>query len=209
MEGARKFGDATSKNIGKQLAIVLDNRVKSAPSIRSRISDSGQISGGYTAEEARTLALVLRSGALPAQIQYLEERTVGATLGTDSIRKGVTAGAWGLALIVVGMLFYYRLSGLNAVLALLLNGVFLLGAMALLRATLTLPGIAGYILTLGMAVDANVLIFEAIREAIRAGVPPKSAIEQGFERSFSTIVDTHLTTMLAAGGVQTAELEAI
>ena len=197
-EGAKRFGDATGKNVGKQLAIVLDGRVKNAPVIRSKISDSGQISGGFTAQEAKDLALVLRAGALPAKIQYLQESSVGPTLGAESIRKGFVSGVAGLIGIVIIMVLYYRMSGINAVVALLFNAVYLFGALALLRATLTLPGIAGAILTLGMAVDANVLIFESIRENLRAGASPNRSIEDGFTKAFATIVDTHLTTILAA-----------
>lgn len=198
--GAKKFGEATAKNINRMLAIVLDDQVKSAATIRSRISDSGQISG-VSAEEARDIVFWLRSGSLPAKIKYLEERHVGPFLGADSIRKGVYSGLVGLALIIVSMVIYYKLSGLNAVVALLLNAVFLLGVIAGMHAILTLPGIAGFILTLGMAVDANVLIFESIRENVRNGVAPKRSIQEGFERAFSTIIDTHLTTMLAAGSL--------
>jgi preprotein translocase subunit SecD len=200
-EAAKRFGEVTGKNVGRQLAIILDSNVKSAPVIRSRINDRGQIEGGFTQEEARDLSLVLRAGALPAKIQYLHESTIGPFLGRDSIRKGTFAGLAGLVLIVVAMLFYYRRSGINAVTALVLNAVLLFGALALLRATLTLPGIAGIILTLGMAVDANVLVFEAIREGLRLGVTPKRAIEDGFARALTTIVDSNLTTMLAAGAL--------
>ncbi len=196
--GAEKFAKATGENVGKQLAIILDHRVKSAPTINERIHDQGEISGSFTPEEANDLALVLRAGALPAGLTYLEERTVGPSLGLDSIRKGVTASVAGALFVFVAMTFYYRLSGLNAVLALILNAVMLLGAMALFNATLTLPGIAGFILTIGMAVDSNVLIFERIREELRGGRAPKTAIENGFTKAFATIIDTHLTVIISA-----------
>ncbi|PYQ37304.1 MAG: protein translocase subunit SecD [Acidobacteria bacterium] len=196
--GAEKFAKATGENVGKQLAIILDHRVKSAPTINERIHDQGEISGSFTPEEANDLALVLRAGALPAGLTYLEERTVGPSLGLDSIRKGVSASVAGALFVFVAMTVYYRLSGLNAVLALILNAVMLLGAMALFNATLTLPGIAGFILTIGMAVDSNVLIFERIREELRGGRAPKTAIENGFSKAFATIIDTHLTVIISA-----------
>jgi preprotein translocase subunit SecD len=196
--GAEKFGDATGKNIGRRLAIILDKRVQSAPSIKDRITDTGQIEGSFTVEEANDLALVLRAGALPAGLTYLEERTVGPSLGLDSIRKGITASIAGAMLVFVAVVVYYRRAGWNAVLALVLNAVLLLGAMALFDATLTLPGIAGFILTIGMAVDSNVLIFERIREELRAGRAPKTAIENGFSKAFATIIDTHITVIISA-----------
>ncbi len=193
-----KFGAWTEKNIGNLLAIVLNDKIKSAPSIRNRISDSGEIEGNFTKQEADDLGLVLRSGALPAKIVYIEERTVGPSLGADSIRQGVLASIVGLALVVFVMLFYYRLSGVNAVIALLLNLVFMLAGMALFGATLTMPGIAGVILTIGMAVDSNVLIFERIREELRAGKVVPSAVNTGFEKALTTIIDTHVTTIVSA-----------
>ncbi len=196
--GSQKFGAATGANIGRQLAIVLDNRVQSAPKIDDRITDSGIIKGSFTPEEANDLALVLRAGALPAGLTYLEERTVGPSLGLDSIRKGVTASVVGALLVFVAMVVYYRRAGWNAVIALLLNAVLLMAAMALFEATLTLPGIAGFILTIGMAVDSNVLVFERIREELRNGRAPKAAIENGFSKAFATIVDTHATAIIAA-----------
>jgi len=197
-DGASKFDKVTGANIGKQLAIVLDNRVQSAPRIDGRISDSGIITGSFTPERANDLALILRSGALPAGLVYLEERTVGPSLGLDSIKKGVTAALLGALLVFVTMIVYYRRSGFNAVLALILNAVILLGVLAQFGATLTLPGIAGFILTIGMAVDSNVLIFERIREELREGKTPKTAIENGFSKAFLTIVDTHVTTVVSA-----------
>jgi preprotein translocase subunit SecD len=196
--GSQKFGAATGANIGKQLAIILDNRVQSAPKIDDRITDSGIIKGSFTPEEANDLALVLRAGALPAGLTYLEERTVGPSLGLDSIRKGVTASVVGALFVFVAMVVYYRRAGWNAVIALLLNAILLAAAMSLFEATLTLPGIAGFILTIGMAVDSNVLVFERIREELRNGRAPKAAIENGFSKAFATIVDTHATAIIAA-----------
>ena len=196
--GAEKFAKATGENVGKQLAIILDKRVKSSPRINEQIHDQGEITGSFTPEEANDLALVLRAGALPAGLTYLEERTVGPSLGLDSIKKGVTASVAGALFVFAACVFYYRLAGLNAVLALILNAILLLGAMALFGATLTLPGIAGFILTIGMAVDSNVLIFERIREELRAGRAPKTAIENGFSKAFATIIDTHLTVIISA-----------
>jgi preprotein translocase subunit SecD len=196
--GAEKFGAATGANVGKHLAIILDHRVQSAPTINDRITDSGRILGSFTPEEANDLALVLRAGALPAGLTYLEERTVGPSLGLDSIRKGITASIAGALLVFVAVVVYYRRAGWNAVLALLLNAILLLGAMSLFNATLTLPGIAGFILTIGMAVDSNVLIFERIREELRSGRAPKTAIENGFSKAFATIIDTHITVIISA-----------
>jgi preprotein translocase subunit SecD len=197
-EGARRFGDATGKHVNDRLAIVLNNEVKSAPNINSQINDRGQITGSFTKKTAEDLALVLRSGALPAKAIYLEERTVGPSLGADSIRQGVTASIAGLLAVVLFMLFYYRGSGINAVLALILNLVLLVAALVMFEATLTLPGIAGVILTIGMAVDSNVLIFERIREEIRNGKVVASAVDVGFQKAFLTIIDTHVTTIVSA-----------
>jgi preprotein translocase subunit SecD len=197
-EGAEKFSDLTGNNIGKPLAIVLDGRIVSAPRINARIRDNGIIEGGFTEESAQDLSTVLRSGALPASITYLEERTVGPSLGRDSIEKGLLAGLVGTALVVLYMLVIYNLSGLNAVLALALNILLLFGGLAAFNATLTLPGIAGVILTIGMAVDANVLVFERIREELRAGRTVRSSIDLGFEKALSSIVDGNVTTLIAA-----------
>lgn len=197
-EGARKFGEYTAAHIGDRMAIVLDNKVRSAPSIRSRIDDSGIIEGSFTVQSAEDLALVLRAGALPASITYLEERTVGPSLGRDSIVRGIRAGLVGLALVVLFMLVYYKGAGINAVTALVLNAVILIGAMSAFHATLTLPGIAGIILTIGMAVDANVLIFERIREELELGKTVRSAIDLGFQRALSAIIDSNLTTIISA-----------
>jgi preprotein translocase subunit SecD len=196
--GAERFYSTTSANIGKNLAIILNDEIKSAPVIRDAIRDEGRIEGDFTKEEAEDLALTLRSGALPARVTYLEERTVGPSLGADSIRQGFAASIAGLAAIVIFMLFYYRLSGVNALVGLVLNLVLLLAAMKIVGAVLTLPGIAGVALTIGMAVDANVLIFERIREELRNGKVPASAVALGFERAFTTIFDTNLTTIIAA-----------
>ncbi|HZS06639.1 MAG TPA: protein translocase subunit SecD [Blastocatellia bacterium] len=197
--GAEKFSTWTGANIGNLLAIALNDKIKSAPSIKGQISDNGVIEGSFTKEEADDLGLVLRSGALPAKIVYIEERTVGPSLGADSIRQGVTASIVGLTLVVLFMLFYYRLSGVNAVVALILNLLILLAGLAMFAATLTLPGIAGVILTIGMAVDSNVLIFERIREELRAGKIVTSAVDTGFAKALVTIIDTHVTTIVSAG----------
>jgi preprotein translocase subunit SecD len=197
-EGAPKFEQLTTQNTKRRLAIVLDNRVVSAPTIDEPISGEGQIRGSFTPQSAADLALVLRSGALPASLTTLEERTVGPSLGRDSIRQGVLASLIGFALLVVAILVYYKGAGVNAIVALLLNLIILLGMMAYFGATLTLPGIAGIILTLGMAVDSNVLVFERIREELRAGKTAKAAIESGFTLAFGTVIDTHMTTIIAA-----------
>jgi len=197
-QGSQKFARATSENIGRQLAILLDGRVESAPSINSRISTDGQITGRFTQEEADELARVLRAGALPATLRYLQEQTVGASLGRDSIRAGVVASIAGLLMVAIFMLLYYRFSGINAVVALSANLLMLMGAMAYSDATLTLPGIAGVILTVGVGVDTNVLIFERIREELRAGRAVRKAVEIGFEKVLGTIIDTHTTALIAA-----------
>jgi preprotein translocase subunit SecD len=196
--GAQKFGSWTAANVGAYMAVVLNDRVQSAPYIKSQITDSGQISGNFTKDSANGLALTLRSGALPAKIVYLQERTVGPSLGADSIRAGVTASLVGLALVVLTMVVYYRLSGVNAVVALLLNTILTLAALIIFGATLTLPGIAGIILGIGMAVDSNVLIFERIREELASGKTVASAIDAGFDRAFVTIIDTHVTTIISS-----------
>jgi preprotein translocase subunit SecD len=197
-QAATRFGPFTEANVGKQMAIVLDHQVQSAPVINSRIEDSGVIEGNFTQESAHDLALILRAGALPASIKYLEERTVGPSLGADSIRAGVRASLSSLIVVMIFLVIYYRLSGINAVVALLLNLVILLAALAYFGAVLTLPGIAGVILTIGMGVDSNVLVFERIREELRAGKANASAVQQGFDRAFLTIIDTHVTTVVSA-----------
>jgi len=196
--GAGKFGTWTGANINEYMGVVLNDEVKSIAYIKSQISDQGEISGRFTKQSAEDLALTLRSGALPAPIEYMEERTVGPSLGADSIRSGVRASLVGLILVVVFMLVYYRGAGVNAVVALILNMILMLAALILFQATLTLPGIAGIILTIGMAVDSNVLIFERIREELRSGKTIPSAIEQGFARAFVTIIDTHVTTIISS-----------
>ena len=197
-EGAKAFGRLTGANIGKRLAIVLDGTVQSAPTIQSRITDAGQISGRFTREEANDLAIVLRAGALPAPIVIEEERTVGPSLGKDSIHAGLLAISFGGVLVVLFMLVYYRLAGVVAVGALTLNVLLILGGLGYFQATLTLPGIAGMILTLGMAVDANVLIYERMREELRAGRPLSLAVGAGYDKAFSAIFDSNLTTVIAA-----------
>lgn len=197
-EGAKTFGRLTGSHINRRLAIALDGKVQSAPVIQSRITDAGRITGRFTTEEAHDLAIVLRAGALPAPIIVEEERTVGPTLGKDSIRAGVMAIAVGGALIVIFMVGYYWLSGLIAVCALIINILLILGGLGYFQATLTLPGIAGMILTLGMAVDANVLIYERIREEIKANRPLSLAIASGYDKAFSAIVDSNITTLIAA-----------
>ncbi len=196
--GARLFGEVTEKNVGKSLAIVLDGNVHSAPVIRERIpSGQAQISGGFTFEEASDLAIVLRTGALQAPVQVLEERTVGPSLGADSIRKGVISTLAGALAVFLFMVIYYRLSGAIADVALVLNLLILLAAMAWFQATLTLPGIAGIVLTIGMAVDTNILIFERIREEFRLGKTVRAAIDAGFRRAFTTVIDTHVTVVVS------------
>jgi preprotein translocase subunit SecD len=196
--GARKFGEATSANVGRRFAIVLDGRIISAPVIRDAIlGGSGIISGNFTIESARDLSLLLRAGALPAPLTVLEERTVGADLGADSIAAGVQACIIAIIFIVVAMIVLYGLFGVFANLALLFNAGILLGALSLLEATLTLPGIAGIVLTLGMAVDANVLILERVKEEVRNGRSPISAMEAGYREAQATIIDSNLTTLIS------------
>jgi preprotein translocase subunit SecD len=197
-EGAVKFGRLTGENVGRFLAVILDNRVQTAPRIESRINDEGRIAGSFTAQEVADHVLTLNSGALPASMSYLEERTIGPTLGADSIRSGVTASLAGLALVVVFMLVYYKLSGINAVVAMTFNLVLLLGLMAYFGAVMTLPGIAGFILTMGMGVDSNVLIFERIKEELAAQRGARQAVNASFSRVFLTLLDTHITALIAA-----------
>jgi len=197
-DAAARFGPFTERNINRPLCIVLDNKIRSVANIQSRIDDSGRITGTFSLQEASDLALVLQSGSLPASIKYLEERAVGPSLGADSIRAGFTAVAVGFVAVVLFMLVYYRLSGINAFVSLLLNLLILMAVLAYFGATLTLPGIAGILLTIGMAVDANVLVFERIREELRAGKGVVSAVENGFDRAFTTIFDTNATTIIAA-----------
>jgi preprotein translocase subunit SecD len=196
-EGGRKFGKVTSENIGRSLAIVLDGRVQSAPRIDGRITTDGRITGSFTQEEVQNLSLILRSGALPATLTYLQERTIGPTLGADSIRSGVLASVVGLLLVIMFMLWYYRLSGVNAVVALLFNLIILLGLMAYIGAVMTLPGIAGFVLTMGIGVDSNVLIFERIKEEIEQQRGIRNSIKAGFSRVFWTLVDTHISALIS------------
>jgi preprotein translocase subunit SecD len=196
--GAAKFGDWTSKNINNYMAVVLNDEAKSIAFIRSRIDDQGEISGTFTKTNADDLALTLRSGALPAKIEYQEERTVGPSLGADSIQAGVTASVAGLIFIVAFMLIYYRGSGINAVVGLVLNLLLTMASLIVLDSTLTLPGIAGLILGIGMAVDSNVLIFERMREELTAGKKVADAVQVGFDKAFVTIIDSHVTTILSA-----------
>jgi len=197
-EGGRKFYSFTSTHVGDYLAVVLDNKVQEVAVIKEAIHDTGVINGRFTPQETQDLSMTLRSGALPAGIKYLEERTVGPSLGADSIRSGVRAAMVGMLAVLIFMLIYYRWAGVNADIALILNLVILLGFMGYFGAVLTLPGIAGVILTVGMGVDSNVLIFERIREELRNGKTPPSAVEQGFGHAWITIVDTHVTTIVSA-----------
>ena len=196
--GAQKFGKLSGENIGRYLAIVLDNRIISAPRLEGRITDQGRISGGFTAESANDLALTLRSGSLPASLTYLSETVVGPSLGADSIRAGVIASFVGLLLIMAFMLIYYKLSGINAIVALVANLVILLGLMAYIGAVMTLPGIAGFVLTMGVGVDSNVLIFERIKEELAAQRGVRAAINAGFSRVFLTLLDTHVASLISA-----------
>jgi len=196
--GASKFKSFTAANVGQKLAIVLDDKILTDPVINDVLSYESVITGKFSIEEAEDLSLKLRSGALPAKLRLLHEQTIGPSLGADSIRKGIYACAVGLLLVMIFMVVYYKLAGVNSVIALILNLVILMGVLAYFRAVLTLPGIAGIILTIGMSVDANVLIFERIKEDLRAGKAPKSAIDSGFQKAFVTIVDANLTTIIAA-----------
>ncbi|HTW58105.1 MAG TPA: protein translocase subunit SecD [Terriglobales bacterium] len=198
-EGGQRFYNFTSAHVGDSLAVVLDNKVQEVANIKEPIRDTGEISGGRMSEQqAKDLSMILRSGALPAGITYLEERTVGPSLGADSIRAGVRAAVIGMLAVLFFMLIYYRGAGINADVALILNLIILLGFMGYFGAVLTLPGIAGVILTVGMGVDSNVLIFERIREELRNGKTPPSAVDQGFSHAWITIVDTHVTTIVSA-----------
>ena len=197
-EGGKRFSEFTGAHVGDYLAVVLDKKVMEVAVIKSQIGDNGVIEGRFTDQQAKDLALILNSGALPASITYRQESTVGPSLGNDSIRAGVRAAVVGMIAVLVFMLVYYRGAGINADLALILNLIILLGFMGYFGATLTLPGIAGVILTVGMGVDSNVLIFERIREELRNGKTPPSAVEQGFSHAWITIVDTHVTTIVSA-----------
>jgi len=196
-DAAKRFERFTGANVGNRLAIVLDKVVLSAPTIQSKISDTGRITGAANHDEAADLALNLRAGSLPAGVEYLEERTVGPSLGSDSIRSGIAAGIAGVIAVIAVMLLYYKKSGVNATLALILNAIILIAVLSYFDAVLTLPGIAGVILTIGMAVDSNVLIFERIREELRAGKAVIAAVDAGFSKAFLTIIDTHVTTVVS------------
>jgi preprotein translocase subunit SecD len=196
-EGGRKFGKVSGENIGRQLAIILDGRVQSAPTLESKINSEGRITGSFTPDEVADLSLKLRSGALPAKLDYLEEQTIGPTLGADSIRSGVLASSVGLGLVIIFMLVYYKASGVNAVIALIFNLVILLGMMAYVGAVMTLPGIAGFVLTMGIGVDSNVLIFERIKEELEAARGVRASINAGFSRVFWTLVDTHIAALIS------------
>ncbi len=196
-DAAKRFGDYTGKNIGNRMAIVLDGKVLSAPTINGQIFDQGRITGAGNQQEANDLALNLKAGSLPAGIVFEQENTVGPSLGADSIREGFIAGIAGVLAVIVAMLLYYKKSGINATLALVLNALILIACLSYFDAVLTLPGIAGIILTIGMAVDSNVLIFERIREELRAGKPPTPAVDNGFGKALLTIIDTHVTTIVS------------
>ena len=197
-EGGNRFWAFTSAHVNDYLAVILDGKVREVASIREPIRDRGEISGGMTDQQSKDLAMILRSGALPASITYLQESTVGPSLGADSIREGVRAAIYGFAAVLIFMFVYYRFAGVNANVGLTLNLLILLGFLGFSGATLTLPGIAGLILTVGMGVDSNVLIFERIREELRNGKTPSSAVDQGFAHAWLTIVDTHVTTIVSA-----------
>lgn len=199
-DGGARFEQATAENIGKQIAIILDKKVQSAPVVETKImrAQGGIIRGRFTAQEAEDLVVVLKAGALPAGIRYLEERTIGPALGADSIRQGLMAGLVAVVAVMTFLIVFYKFSGINALVALLLNVLILFGALAYFKAALTLPGIAGIILAIGMAVDANVLIFERIKEELALGKGVASAISQGFSRAFTAIFDSNLTTIISA-----------
>jgi preprotein translocase subunit SecD len=197
-DGGRRFAAFTGSHVNDRLAVVLDNKVMEVATIQEQIHDQGRITGAFTEQQTKDLSMILNSGALPASIHYLEERTVGPSLGADSIREGVRAAIIGMAVVLAFMLVYYRGAGINADVGLTLNLIILLGFLGFSGATLTLPGIAGVILTVGMGVDSNVLIFERIREEVRNGKTPASAVDQGFDRALVTIIDTHVTTIVSA-----------
>ena len=196
--GSRAFAKLTGDNIGRQLAIILDGQLQSSAQIETRITTNGRIAGSFTQEETENLALILRAGALPAGLDYLEQATIGASLGADAVRAGVTASTVGLVLIVAFMLLYYRWSGVNAVVALIFNLVMLIGLMAYIGVVMTLPGIAGFVLTMGMGVDSNVLIFERIKEELEAQQTVRASVNAGFSRVFRTLLDTHISGLIAA-----------
>lgn len=197
-QGAKRFQTFTAANIGKKLAIVLDDRIISDPVVNAVIAYDGIIQGRFTSDEASDLALKLRSGSLPAELRLQHEQIIGPSLGADSVRKGLISCLAGFLIVIIFMIIYYKGAGINAIIALFLNLLMLMGVLAYFKATLTLPGIAGIILTMGMAVDANVLIFERIKEDLKAGKAPKSAIDSGFKKAFITIFDSNLTTVISA-----------
>ncbi len=197
-EAAGKFGEFTSKNIGKRLAIVLEDKVVSAPVIRSRISDRGQITGNFTPDEVRDLALILRTGSLPTSLKILQEKVVGPSLGRDAIEQGIKAGILGFILLVVIVIVRYKIAGVSATVSILMNALLLWAGLAGLSATLTLPGIAGIILNMGIAVDSNVLIFERVKEELKLGNTVRKAIELGYKRTLSAVWDTHITLLVAS-----------
>jgi preprotein translocase subunit SecD len=197
-EAGEKFYEYTKANVGNPMAVVMGGTVREVANIKSAIHDTGEIEGSFSEDEVAALSKLLRTGALPASMEEIETRTVGASLGADSIKEGVTAAIVGVLVVMIFMLIYYRGSGINADLALILNLLILLGFMGYSTATLTLPGIAGVILTIGMGVDSNVLIFERIREEVRAGKAASAAVDQGFAHAWITIVDTHVTTIVSA-----------
>jgi len=197
-DGAKKFGEATEKNIGRALAIVLDKKVISAPVIRSRITNTGQITGQFTLDDAKELAIVLRAGALPTRVDFLQESVIGPSLGRDAIEQGIKAGVLGFVLLALLLLLRYKTAGITANLSIILNALMLWAGMVLLGATLTLPGIAGIILNMGIAVDSNVLIFERVKEELRLGNSIRKAIELGYKRTLNAVFDTHITLLVAA-----------
>jgi len=198
--GVTKFSKATGENVGRQMAIVLDDRVQSAPRIQERISQADvRITGSFTPQEAQDLALVLRSGALPASLSYQQQTEIGPTLGADSVREGIYASLAGLALVTLFMLIYYKMAGINAFVSIVMNLLILLGFMSYLGAVMTLPGVAGLILTIGVGVDSNVLIFERIREELALKKGARQAVAAGFDRVFTTILDTHVASLISAG----------
>lgn len=197
-EGSKQFAVITGKNIGKRLAIILDNIVISAPTINSKIKGRGQITGSFSEKEAKNLALLLRSGSLPVPISIISENVVGPSLGADSIKKGLYSGLIGLLAVLLIMGFYYKISGVIADIGLFCNILYLVGGMTFIGATLTMPGIAGIILTIGMSVDSNVLILERIREELRSGKTVRAAVDAGYKRAFWTVIDSHITTLITA-----------
>ncbi len=197
-DGGRRFGEVTAANIGRTLAVILDGSVQSVARIDNRITTEGRIFGNFTQQDVQNLSLILRSGSLPAPLTYLEEQTIGASLGADSIRAGLAASAAGLVLVMGFMLVYYRWSGLNAIAAIVINLIIVLALMSYTGSVMTLPGIAGFVLTMGIGVDSNVLVFERIKEELEAGRSVRAALDAGFDRVFRTLLDTHVAALVAA-----------